>query len=159
MERMMSKHKFNGPNYVVELDVGHLGTIPRYPLRFLEHLPHTLGLWKPDFSSVSLQNWNFQNSGRLERSDRIFCDQLPWPLYYTCFSRSTKLYCLQNRLWKLMLANEACTSQEDYPSMLSTYNIAWAQKKIEKIDLLCKVPILAGALCSEFNASYGLDPQ
>lgn len=58
-----------------------------------------------------------------------------------------------------MMANEACASNEDSPSLLSNYNIAWAEQKIQKIDLLCKVPILAGALCNEFNASYGLDPR
>jgi hypothetical protein len=57
-----------------------------------------------------------------------------------------------------MLSNEECASQENSPSLLSIYNIAWAKQKLSKTELLFKMPILAGAV-NALDVTFGMDPR
>jgi len=57
-----------------------------------------------------------------------------------------------------MLKSEECASTSDSPSLLATYNIAWAKQKLSSTEFLFKMPLLAGTV-NALDVSFGMDPR
>jgi hypothetical protein len=57
-----------------------------------------------------------------------------------------------------MMLNEQCAIQDEMPSLLTTFNIEWAKKKVQTTEFLFKMPILA-CVVKRVDFSFGIDAR
>jgi len=56
------------------------------------------------------------------------------------------------------MLNEQCAIQDETPSLLTTFNIEWAKKKVQTTEFLFKMPILA-CVVKRVDFSFGIDAR